>query len=123
MKRCSIVILRLSFLCGAMNGDYWGSLLRPDWVWNNRVPEKSELPPPWVTVSSPVERMVPNYEYARGRCEPLEQVQIRARVSGYLNKIDFEQGREVEKGKLLYRDRSRTLQSGSREGQSQSCIG
>jgi RND family efflux transporter MFP subunit len=66
-----------------------------------KAPEKAELPPPWVTVSAPIERMVSRYEYARGRCEPLEQVQIRARVSGYLNKVAFEPGREVEKGKLL----------------------
>jgi RND family efflux transporter MFP subunit len=64
--------------------------------------EKAELPAPWVTVAPPVERMVTRYEYATGRCEPLEQVQIRSRVNGYLNKIDFEPGREVEKGKVLY---------------------
>src|ERR1700722_818690 len=97
MKKCSIVILRLSFLVGAM------PVLLGLIGCGAQAPEKAELPPPWVTVSSPIEWMVPRYEYPpTARCEPLEQVQIRARVSGYLNKIDFEQGHEVEKGKLLY---------------------
>ncbi len=96
MTKTNITILRLSFFAGAM------TILMSLIGCGTKSSEKAELPPPWVTVSSPIERMVPSYEYARGRCEPLEQVQIRARVSGYLNKIDFQQGSEVEKGKLLY---------------------
>jgi RND family efflux transporter MFP subunit len=63
---------------------------------------KADLPPPMVTVAPPVERVITQYEFDTGRCEPLEQVQIQARVNGYLNKIDFEPGREVEKGKVLF---------------------
>lgn len=96
MKRSSIAILRLNFFVGTM------AVILGLIGCSTKAPEKADVPTPWVTVSSPIERMVPSYEYARGRCEPLEQVQIRARVSGYLNKIEFEQGREVEKGKLLY---------------------
>jgi len=64
--------------------------------------EKAALPPPIVTVASPVERTVIHYEVATGRSEPLEQVEIRARVSGYLKAIHFEPGTEVKKDTLLF---------------------
>jgi RND family efflux transporter MFP subunit len=95
MARVNIAIIGPSFLIGA------ATALMGLVGCGGKGPENAELPPPWVTVSAPVERMVSQYEFARGRCEPLEQVQIRARVSGYLNKVLFEPGREVEKGKLL----------------------
>src|SRR5262245_14976012 len=53
---------------------------------------KAELPPPIVTVAPPVERVVAKYEFATGRTAPLEEVEIRARVSGYLKAIYFKQG-------------------------------
>lgn len=63
---------------------------------------KAELPPPMVTVAPPVERTVTRYEYATGRVAPLDSVEIRSRVSGYLDKILFEPGREVTKGQPLF---------------------
>lgn len=64
--------------------------------------EKGELPPPIVTFAPPVERIVTKYEFATGRTAPLEEVEVRARVSGYLKAISFKEGREVEKGKVLF---------------------
>jgi multidrug efflux system membrane fusion protein len=55
-----------------------------------------------VTVARPTERMVTRYEFATGRTAPLEQVEIRARVSGYLKSIRFQPGREVTKGAPLF---------------------
>src|SRR5690349_14737312 len=66
-------------------------------------PPKAELPPPMVTVATPVERTVTRYEFATGRTAALEQVEIRARVSGYLKSIHFQPGREVTKGALLFK--------------------
>lgn len=63
---------------------------------------KGELPPPIVTVAAPVERIVTHYEYATGRAEPLEQVEIRARVSGYLKELKFQPGREVNRKQVLF---------------------
>lgn len=62
---------------------------------------KADLPAPQVTVAAPVERMITRYEYATGRTEPLEQVDVRARVSGYLKEIRFKPGAEVKKDDLL----------------------
>ena len=63
---------------------------------------KADLPAPIVTVAPPVERMVTRYEFATGRIEPHEQVEIRARVSGYLQAIRFQPGRDVKKDDVLF---------------------
>ena len=59
-----------------------------------------EAPPPVVpvTVTLPVEQPVTDYEEFTGRMEAVEKVEIRARVTGYLDKICFEEGAEVKKG-------------------------
>jgi len=55
-----------------------------------------------VTVSTPIEREVLDYEDFTGRVEAVESVDIRARVTGYLDKIAFTEGSEVNKGDLLF---------------------
>jgi RND family efflux transporter MFP subunit len=57
---------------------------------------------PTVTVSRPlVEAMIDWDEYT-GRFDAIDTVEIRARVSGYLDAIDFKDGQMVAKGDLLY---------------------
>jgi membrane fusion protein, multidrug efflux system len=60
------------------------------------------LPTPEVTVAMPQSQEVIEYERFTGRTVPLEQVELRARVSGYLTKILFQPGAEVKKGDLLF---------------------
>ncbi|MBL8824070.1 MAG: efflux RND transporter periplasmic adaptor subunit [Planctomycetia bacterium] len=59
------------------------------------------MPAPMVTVGNPVSKSVPYFEYFQGNLESTERVEIRARVSGYLNKIHFQPGAEVKKGDRL----------------------
>jgi RND family efflux transporter MFP subunit len=59
-------------------------------------------PPPEVTVAKPrVQKLVEWTEFT-GRFEAKQQVDVRARVSGYLTTIDFEDGQIVEKGQSLF---------------------
>jgi RND family efflux transporter MFP subunit len=58
--------------------------------------------PPAVTVAIPLERVVTDYEDYTGRTAAIESVQITARVTGYLQKIYFEEGTEVPEGTILY---------------------
>jgi RND family efflux transporter MFP subunit len=58
--------------------------------------------PPQVTVSKPVVREVTDYFEFPGRTEAISEVQIRARVTGYITKVNFEDGQEVKKGQLLF---------------------
>lgn len=58
-------------------------------------------PPPVVSVMAPVEREVVEWDEYTGRLEAPESVEVRARVSGYLDKVHFKEGKPVKKGDLL----------------------
>jgi len=58
-------------------------------------------PPPVVSVVQPVEREVVEWDEYIGRLESPATVEIRARVSGYLDKVHFKEGKPVKKGDLL----------------------
>jgi RND family efflux transporter MFP subunit len=59
-------------------------------------------PPPKVTVSQPVVREVVEWDEYTGRLEAVESVEVRARVSGYLQSVHFTDGATVRKGALLF---------------------
>jgi RND family efflux transporter MFP subunit len=59
-------------------------------------------PPPKVTVSQPVSRPVTDYLEFTGNTAALNTVKLRARVEGYLEKVLFNDGEIVKKGKLLF---------------------
>lgn len=60
-----------------------------------------EPPPPEVTVTKPVQRTVTEYLEFSGMTQPMETVEIRARVKGFLKEKHFVEGAEVKKGQLL----------------------
>jgi RND family efflux transporter MFP subunit len=74
-------------------------------------PGKEQLPPPEVTVAPPVQKELIDFERFSGRTEPIEQVEIRARVSGYLTAIKFKPGAEVTKGQPLFEIDQRQYQA------------
>jgi RND family efflux transporter MFP subunit len=59
-------------------------------------------PPPPVTVANPVKRTIVDQDEYVGRFVAVDSVQIRARVSGYLDAIHFTDGQLVKKGDLLF---------------------
>ena len=59
-------------------------------------------PPPAVTVATPLVRRLTEYDEFTGRFEPVQQVEIRARVSGYVQQIEFQDGETVEPGQVLF---------------------
>src|SRR6516165_1002125 len=54
--------------------------------------------PPPVVVSNPVEREVTDYADFTARTAAVDSVEVRARVGGYLEKINFKEGILVKKG-------------------------
>jgi multidrug efflux system membrane fusion protein len=52
-------------------------------------------PPPQVTVQPPTVREVTTYREFTGRTEAVDTVEVRARVKGFLESIDFEPGQKV----------------------------
>jgi RND family efflux transporter MFP subunit len=59
-------------------------------------------PPPYVTVSIPLQERLAGFTQFTGQFSALDDVDIRAQVSGYLTEIDFTDGQIVHKGDLLF---------------------
>lgn len=59
-------------------------------------------PPPGVTVATVLERDINDWEEFTGRLQAVDAVEIRPRVSGYIEKVAFAEGREVRKGDVLF---------------------
>jgi len=59
-------------------------------------------PPPGVTVAAVPERDVKEWDEFIGRLEAVEAVQIRPRVSGYIQQVAFNEGNGVRKGQVLF---------------------
>src|SRR5260370_932320 len=57
---------------------------------------------PEVQVSLPVSATVTDYEDFPGRIVAVNSVEVRARVTGYLEKVHFTEGADVKKGALLF---------------------
>ena len=72
---------------------------------------QEQLPPAVVVVSQPVEKSVIDYVDYTGRTDAAESVEIRARVTGFLNAVLFKDGVEVEKGAPLFEIDDREYQA------------
>lgn len=65
-------------------------------------PQASAPPPPQVSVAKPVQKAVTDHDEYVGRFVALDYVEVRARVSGYLEKIHFKDGQLVKEGDDLF---------------------
>jgi RND family efflux transporter MFP subunit len=59
-------------------------------------------PPPKVTVAKPAQRTIVDQDEYVGRFVPVDVVEVRARVSGYLDPVHFTDGQIVKQGDLLF---------------------
>ena len=69
----------------------------------DKPPSQAAGPPPApVTVSQPTKRTVTDWDEFTGRFEAMEEVQVRARVGGFVTSIECKDGDFVKPGDLLY---------------------
>ena len=73
--------------------------------------QKAAPPPPAVTVAQPIKRNIIDQDEYVGRFVAVDSVEIRARVSGYLEKIHFKDGQMVKEGDLLFSIDKRPFQN------------
>ncbi len=59
-------------------------------------------PPPAVTVAPPIKRTVVDFDEYVGRFVAVSAIEVRARVSGYLEQVHFRDGQAVKQGDLLF---------------------
>jgi membrane fusion protein, multidrug efflux system len=76
----------------------------------NKAPEKAAMVPE-VVVATPLQRDVPIYVDLVGEAQGAQDVEIRARVEGYLQTVNFTEGSFVNKGTLLYQIDPKPLQA------------
>src|SRR6202011_2085497 len=67
----------------------------------SKPPAPAAAAPP-VTVAQPVKRTVTDWDEFTGRFEAVEEVQVRARVGGFVTNVEFKDGAIVNTGDLLY---------------------
>jgi multidrug efflux system membrane fusion protein len=68
----------------------------------DKPPPQAAAGPPPVTVAQPVKRTVTDWDEFTGRFEAVEEVQVRARVGGFVTSVEFRDGAFVKTGDLLY---------------------
>lgn len=72
-------------------------------------------PPPAVTVAQPVKRKVFDVDEYVGRFTAVNSVEVRARVSGYLEGLHFKDGQMVKQGDLLFTIDKRPFQNAAQQ--------
>jgi RND family efflux transporter MFP subunit len=68
-------------------------------------------PDPVVTVARPAQKTVVEQDEYVGRFVPIDSVEVRARVSGYLDQVHFTDGQMVKQGDLLFTVDKRPFQT------------
>jgi membrane fusion protein, multidrug efflux system len=59
-------------------------------------------PPPAVTVARPLQKTIAEWDEYTGRFTAVETVEVRARVSGFIESVHFKEGQPVKQGDLLF---------------------
>src|SRR4029079_4036633 len=73
--------------------------------------QQAAAAPPAVTVAQPVKRTVTDWDEFTGRFEAVEEVQVKARVGGFVTNVEFKDGDMVHAGDLLYLIDSRPFEA------------
>ncbi|SMG59116.1 efflux RND transporter periplasmic adaptor subunit [Cedecea sp. NFIX57] len=81
-------------------------------VAQNAVPQA-----PAVSVADVVVKPVSQWDSFNGRIEAVESVQLRPRVSGYIDKVNYTDGQEVKKGEVLFTIDDRTYRAALEQAQ------
>jgi len=90
-----LVILLLVIAASALLYRYWG-------FWQTGPATQAAPPAPVVTVAKPLVKEMEEWSDFTGQFEARESVEVRARVSGYLESVNFTDGQLVKKGDLLF---------------------
>lgn len=65
-------------------------------------PNAGMPPPPEVSIASVVSKSVHQWDEFSGHVAAVESVELRPRVSGYVERVAYQEGQEVRKGDLLF---------------------
>lgn len=86
---------------------------------NSQANDAAQAPPPEVGVAPVLVQNVSQWDEFSGRIEPVESVELRPRVSGYIESVNFREGQEVRKGDVLFTIDSRSYRAELARAQAQ----
>ncbi|HHT0197436.1 TPA: efflux RND transporter periplasmic adaptor subunit [Klebsiella oxytoca] len=72
---------------------------------------------PVVSAADVVVKSISQWDSFNGRIEAVESVQLRPRVSGYIDKVNYVDGQEVKKGEVLFTIDDRTYRAALEQAQ------
>ena len=84
---------------------------------DNSVAQNAAPPAPAVNAADVVVKSISQWDSFNGRIEAVESVQLRPRVSGYIDKVNFTDGQEVKKGEVLFTIDDRTYRAALEQAQ------
>lgn len=94
-------LIALVLVVVAAGGGYWYfTKMRSDTPAPPQAAAPAGAPP--VTVATPLQKELVEWDEFTGQFAPVDFVEVRARVSGYLQSINFTDGQMVKKGDLLF---------------------
>src|SRR5215470_7620347 len=69
---------------------------------DNKPAANAAPPPPSVTTAQPLHKTITEWDEFTGRFTAVESVEVRARVSGFIDSVHFKEGQIVKQGDLLF---------------------
>ena len=73
--------------------------------------ENAQMPPPAVSAAPVLVKQISQWDDFSGRVEAVESVDLRPRVSGYIDRVNYTEGQEVRKGDVLFTIDSRSYRA------------
>jgi RND family efflux transporter MFP subunit len=107
-KRRGVVWVSVLVLAGAVAAGIWwqgqqsGATGGEGGAAKRAQPEAGAPPAPPVTVANPVYKKIVEWDEYPGQFKAVDAIDVRARVSGYLEQIHFTDGQVVKQGDLLF---------------------
>ncbi|EMF4382338.1 multidrug efflux RND transporter periplasmic adaptor subunit SdeA, partial [Serratia marcescens] len=86
---------------------------------DNSVAHNAPPPPPVVSAASVVVKPISQWDAFNGRVEAVQSVQLRPRVSGYIERVNYTEGDEVKKGQVLFTIDDRTYRAAREQAQAE----
>ncbi|EIC82282.1 RND family efflux transporter, MFP subunit [Serratia sp. M24T3] len=86
---------------------------------DNSVAQNAAPPAPAVSMANVLIKPIKQWDEFTGRIEAVQIVQLRPRVSGYIDKVNYQEGDEVRKGQVLFTIDDRTYRAAQEQAQAQ----
>jgi RND family efflux transporter MFP subunit len=92
------------------------------WIKHRHPVHKDNTPPVLVKLGKPYEKLMPNTITSTGNLEAIQTTNLSSKISGYVTKINYQEGTTVKKGQLLIQLDNRKEQAAVRSAKAQNNI-